>query len=103
VAADGSLPGSIETAFGESGVGSLYCNMMPIYLWPAHALASFGTLSHKTLGLPDEYSAYEDLIRHCAGLSSNHLWGTVAYLTVQESEVEAGDSQRRAGLPTAAL
>lgn len=49
--------------------------------------------------IPEEYSHYWPLIEKCHGeFNSRAEHGNVGYLTIQEGEVPAGESQRRPGL-----
>jgi len=63
-------------------------NMMPIVLqWDPDEMK-----------LPEEYHAYKDMIFQCLEFCDEALLGTVAYLTINETMVDAGNPQRRGGI-----
>jgi hypothetical protein len=48
--------------------------------------------------IPQEYRQYVELLQRCKGYNSSSEKGRIGYLTVQESLVHGGESQRRPGL-----
>lgn len=48
--------------------------------------------------IPQEYRQYEELLRRCQGYNCSSEQGKIGYLTIQESLVHGGESQRRPGL-----